>query len=223
MTDEPIEGCESYDWMELPADRGFRVMIYWKAAATRWPNEYAVFLDPRNRFYSRPFRLASLCEHSPIHVPLEGVLEGHPLAASTYEMNSAAASALLERCGLRRPHHFARPALVMIRTRAVDRVCEIVQEFRYLARGHGAEVNLALAITYAVQMLCANRETHFATARPDLWLPESALSASEIEVLQSRTEDWRRSVRLLSLPSLVYLGSEEIQPDTGRDNAGLHP
>jgi hypothetical protein len=217
VTDAEIAGCECYDWMDLPDDCGFRMLTYWKAAAVRWPHDSAIYLDPWHRFYSRPFELAALCARSPIHIPLEGPLEGHTEAQAVYAMPAVEAGALLARCGLGGPRYFSRAALIMIRTRAIDGVFGVVQQFRREARQHGKEGRLALALTYAVQMLCGNRETHLAARRRDLWLPRSGLTAEERELLESPVVDWQRSVRLLSLPSLVHLGPENGGSNTGEN------
>ncbi|MBX3747909.1 MAG: hypothetical protein KF833_21590 [Verrucomicrobiae bacterium] len=206
MTDAPIPGCECYDGMGLPEDSGFRWLAYLKAAVVKLPGRIMVYVDPWHRWYSRPGRMTGLCGRSPIHIPLEGPLADEGATEGCYGVSVAEAIEHLRRGGVTGDPRFARPAWVMVRRSAIDEVYTLAGDFRRRCREAGGEVRLGLALSYAMHMLCADPEAHLAEARRDLWLPLGALDLEERAVLESTVISVERSLRLLGLPSVVYVG-----------------
>lgn len=221
MTDAPIPGCECYDGMGLPEDLGFRWLAYLKAAVVKLPGRVTVYVDPWHRWYSRPGRMTGLCGRSPIHIPLEGALADQQETEGCYGVSVSEALRLLRRGGVTGDPRFVRPAWVMVRQSAIDEVHTLAGDFRRLCREGGVEIRLGLALAYAMHMLCADPEAHLAATRRDLWLPLGALDLEERAVLESTVVSVERSLLLLGLPSVVYVGpgpsvaAREASPQEG--------
>lgn len=206
MTDAPVADCECYDGMGLPEDNGFRMLTYLKAAISRLPGRISVYVDPWHRWYSRPGQMAGLCRRSPIHIPLEAPVAEHPEAEAIFGIPADRAAEWMRAGGVVSEPRVARPAWVMVRRSAIDDIHALALDFRGRARERGTDIGVALALAYAMQLLCADPTAHLAQARRDLWLPLSAVDLEERALLESTVVSIERSLRLLSLPSLVYLG-----------------
>lgn len=205
MTDGEISGCECYDGMGLDSDNGFRLLAYMKAAISRLAAETYVFIAPSTRFLARPIGLPSLLGLAPLHIPFEEPLVDTDAARvkREYGVPIDVAERVMRRLGVRGRIYFCRPALFIVRRRAIDLIFNLTREFRVNAKKETIEAPAALALAYTMHMLAPDRDAHRAGARPDLWRVGADL---ELPADGRPLTDWLREEKVNPRAALTICG-----------------
>ena len=169
LTDSPIEGCECYDAQTIEKTGHLFKLIYLKAAISKLLFDYFIWIDADTWFVRNTKNVLDCLGKSPIHVPLTSNLsqlhEEKPLKGiSTRQYVS-----LMAKAGVLGPIYFSGSSFWILHHDAIDRVCELAQYFRAIAAKDCLQMDVSAALGYAMQMLCADPDSHRATKWPDLW------------------------------------------------------
>jgi len=169
LTDRPLEGCECYDAFQLDKSHGLFKLHYLKAGMSRLTFDYFVWLDADTVFQGNPAGLLSVMGKSPLHVPLE--LDLSRLAEDDV-WKGVSLTSLRDLCvkeGVANRVYLSRSAFWVVHHDAIDMVYELAMGFWHRGKEAGLVLNVAAALGYAMQLLCADPEAHLTKAHPEVW------------------------------------------------------
>jgi hypothetical protein len=159
LTDVAVPHLSCFDAMQVADDNGFRILAYLKAAISKLNYDMYIYLTPETRFTSRPLKVLSHCKGKPLSVAFTGPVETcASLALSqVYSIERDKAIELLRSAGVFGQPWFCRFSPFAVKRKAVDLIFDLCREFRVKSKEHGYEVNAALAICFAANMLIPDR------------------------------------------------------------------
>ena len=169
LTDTEIRDSECYDWMGLDLADGMFKMGYLKAAISRLNYDYYIWVDADTVFTANPDQILKTLGRSPIHVPLVDVPENPQIGANIRSLSFSDYRQIMLKAGLFGRARISRSAFWIVKRAAVDIVCELAQHYYAVAKSVGVVPHGDCALSYAMQMLCADPDAHLANLRPDLW------------------------------------------------------
>jgi len=219
LTDAPIQACECYEAHD-PEDRcGLHKLIYLKAAISRLPFDYFVWVEPSTIFLSAPLHLVGALSRSPIHVPLEVELSKVGPAKEVCRISAERYGAIMAQNGVRNPIYLNGSAFWIVAHDAVDAICDVAMHGWHKAKDCGAVLDASFALGYAMQMLCADPRKHTVEARPDLWAADYRGVAEIVTDTWWEFEDRTGTSRFPVRPSLVHQPQRELACDQERPEA----
>ena len=89
----------------------------------------------------------------------------------------------LRRGGVSDPGFVAEPGFWIIKSNAIDTLFRLVSDFVPIARSAGLAPDMTACLSYAMQMLCADPESHQIGHHADIWLP--VLDANSLTTIKA--------------------------------------
>ncbi len=179
LTDRPLAGCECYDAFQCDKSDGLFKLHYLKAGMTQLNFAYFIWLDADTVFQRNPVNVLAPLGKSPIHVPLEV-----NLSALTEDRHWKSVSCLqlrefLQQEGLVPPVYSSRSAFWIIQHEAIEQVYDLALRFWHRTKDAGLPAGVDAALSFAMQLLCADPAAHATSRYPELW--GSAASPEETQ------------------------------------------
>lgn len=207
LTDRPMEGCECYDAYQFEKEHGLFKLHYLKVGMSRLNFDYFVWLDADTVFVSNPIDLLSPLGKSPIHVPLEMNLWALNVDRLWKGVSTLRLRELMREQGIADQVYLCSSAFWIVHRDAIDTVYDLALGFWHKAKEAGLVVDVAAALGYAMQMLCANPETHLLENHPDLWAGDDAGHFREL-LPDGKPWTWHHPLRPNAIeirPALIHL------------------
>jgi len=215
LTDRPLEGCESYDAFQFEKTNGLFKLHYLKVGMSRLNFDYFVWLDADTVFVRNPVDVLEPLGRSPIDVPLALNLSTLVEDRSWKEVSLFQLRETLHHEGIANQAYLCGSAFWIVHHDAIDAVYDLALGFWHKAKEAGLMVDVAAAIGYAMQILCADPEAHRLANHPGLWASHDA--AVFHEILPNRTAfTWRHPLGNEAVevdPALIHLpNSKTMSP-----------
>ena len=207
LTDRPLEGCECYDAYECDLAHGLFKLHYLKVGMSRLNFDYFVWLDADTVFVRNPVDVLAPLGRSPIHVPLEVNLAPVAEDAEWKGTRVAALRDLMVQEGVVNEPWLGGSAFWIVHHDAIEGVYDLALGFWHRAKAAGWLVDVSAALSYALQMLCADPEQHRLDRHPGLWASDHA-GASRTTGSNGEPWVWRHpldSRPLCVQPAIVHL------------------
>ncbi len=169
LTDRPLEGCESYDAFQFEKTNGLFKPHYLKVGMSRLNFDYFVWLDADTVFVRNPVDVLEPLGRSPIHVPLELDLSTLVEDSSWKEVSLFQLRERLHHEGIASQAYLCGSAFWIVHHDAMDAVYDLALGFWHKAKEAGLMVDVAAALGYAMQILCADPEAHLLVKHPEIW------------------------------------------------------
>ncbi len=170
LTDRPLEGCECYDCFQFDKAHGLFKLHFLKVGMTRLNFDYFIWLDADTLFYRNPLDPLAALGHSPVHVPLESKLDAAAALSSGPDRNVpiAALRDLFVANGVGDPY-LSGSAFWIVHRDVIEPVYNLAFDFWHKGKERGPVLDVAHALGYAMQILCADTERHRVSNHPELW------------------------------------------------------
>jgi prepilin-type N-terminal cleavage/methylation domain-containing protein/prepilin-type processing-associated H-X9-DG protein len=223
LTDRPLAGCESYDAFQVEKGHHLFKLHYLKVGMSRLNFDWFVWLDADTVFVRQPMDLLGCLGRSPLHVPLattlEGVVEGQVWNGIPVEV----VRELMAGQGVSKPVHAGSSAFWIAHHDAIEMVYDLAMGFWHKAKESGRELDVSVALSYAMQMLCADVERHRVVARPDLWAGDTTERFADMppdgDPWDWKAAPWTESVEVR--PALVHLPRSREKRIEGRASGSM--
>lgn len=207
LTDRQLEGCDCYDALDCDKAHGLFKLHLLKAAASRLPFDYLIWLDADSVFVRRPIEVLAPLSRSPIHVPLEVNLSAMSEDCEWRGVSCFRVRELLERAGLANQIYLCQSAFWIVHREAIDAVFEQAFTFWNLARKEGLELDVSHVLGYAMQIFCADPQAHLLAAHPEVWASDDVGAFKESRP-DGQAWRWRHPLMEESVrvrPAIVHL------------------
>lgn len=217
FTDRVVPGCECYDAQSVKETNGWFKLIYLKLGMSKMLFDYYVWIDADSLFIRPLDNILTCVRASPVHVPLLSNLSALETSGSTMPVPLQGYVATMRRAGVSNPVYLASTAFWIIHRDAIERVCELADYFRTVSAQLGLASTASDAISYAMQMLCANPEAHHVKNQPEIWgsgevdVRENSMRGAPFLVLKDDFSGQTYQLR----PSIVHLGRRRIAAEPG--------
>lgn len=177
LTDRPLEGCECYEAYACDQAHGLFKLHYLKVGMDRLNFDYFVWLDADTVFARNPVDVLAPLGRSPIHLPLEVNLAPVAEDAEWKGTRVGALRALMVQEGVVNEPWLGGSAFWIVHHDAIEGVYDLALGFWHQAKAAGWRVDVSAALSYALQMLCADPERHRLEQHPGLWASDHADAA----------------------------------------------
>jgi hypothetical protein len=207
FTDRVIEGCECYDAQSVRETQGWFKLIYLKLGISKLLFDYFIWLDADHWFVRNPRNVLDCLGKSVIHVPLTANLSAMQSDGRVDGISAAQYRELMTRAGVLNAVYMSRSPFWIVHHDAIGKVCELADAFRLSAFRAGFTVGVSAALGYAMQMLCADPESHQLSKRGDLWASDGQ-DHFQGRLPDGRAWSWEDPVSgetCLVNPSIVHL------------------
>jgi hypothetical protein len=223
LTDRPLAGCESYDAFHFEKGHHLFKLHYLKVGMSRLNFDWFVWLDADTVFVRQPMDLLGCLGRSPLHVPLETTLEGVVEGQVWNGIPVEVVRELMTGQGVPKPVHAGSSAFWIAHHDAIDMVYDLAMGFWHKAKESGRELDVSVALSYAMQMLCADVERHRVVARPDLWAGDTTERFADMppdgDPWDWKAAPWTESVEVR--PALVHLPRSREKRIEGRASGSM--
>jgi hypothetical protein len=209
LTDRPLEGCECYDAYACDKTHGLFKLHYLKVGMSRLDFDWFVWLDADTVFTRNPVDVLAPLGSAPIHVPLEVNLTHLPAGAEWKGASVGALRDLMVRQGVVNDPWLGGSAFWIVHHEAIETVYDLALGFWHQAREGGLTVDVATALGFAMQMLCAEPETHRLESHPELWAGDH-LGVFRESRFDGKPWSWRHPLSGDAVqvhPAIVHLGN----------------
>ncbi len=169
LTDRVITHCECYDAYDFAKASGLFKLHYLKVGMERLNFEYFVWLDADTVFIRKPRDILSTLSRSPIHVPLDRNLSDLEEDFEWKGVSLFALRDLMRSAGVRDPVYLCQSAFWIIHHDVIKMVYDLAFGFWHDAREKGLTLDVAVALAYAMQIMCADPEKHQITNHLHIW------------------------------------------------------
>lgn len=207
LADRPLEGCECYDALECDKANGLFKLHYLKVGMSRLSFDYFIWLDADTVFVRRPIDVLGPLGKSPIHVPLEVNLSVLRADADWKGVSVFALRDLFREQGVMNQVYLTGSAFWIVHRAAIDLVYDLALKFWHQAKEAGLLVGVSAALSYAMQILCADPERHLLRNAPALWAGNDSGNYDE-RVSDGSSWRWRHALATEPLdvhPAIVHL------------------
>jgi hypothetical protein len=168
LTDRPLAGCECYDAYQLDKADGLFKLHYLKVGMSKLNFDFFIWLDADPVFLRNPVDIVAPLSHAPMHVPLEVNLSAMTEDRDWHGRSCFRLRDLYRRAGIVNPVYLSQSAFWIVHRDAIDEVYELATQFLNQAKKAGLAVNVNEALSYAMQILCADPEVHRLAAHTEL-------------------------------------------------------
>ncbi len=190
LTEQPLEGCSSYDLMEFQPQNGLFPVFYLKLGMAQLDYDYFVWIDADSRFNTPPLDLLSPVRRNPLHVPLKGLISDQGIERR-YRL-----------ARLPRFYHQCSTAFWIVHRDLIDPIYELTRDYWKSNKTESFAPSWSETLGYAAHLLMADPEDHVLGSYGNTW----GESCDEPVVVGAG--ECRRSVA----PSIVHLGSGHSNP-----------
>lgn len=198
LTDRPLAECECYAAYQIEKTNGLFKLHYLKVGMSRLSFDYFVWLDADTVFVRNPIDVLAPLGKSPIHVPLEVNLSALPEDSVWKGMSLWRVRDVMGEQGVANQVYLSGSAFWIIHHDAIEAVYDLALGFWHRAKEAGVNVDVSVALGYAMQILCANPEAHLLEAHADLWAGDDAGHFREV-LPDARPWSWRHPLRMDAL------------------------
>jgi hypothetical protein len=206
LTDRALEGCECYDAFQSEKTNGLFKLHYLKVGMSRLNFDYFVWLDADTVFVRNPIDLLGAMGKSPIHVPLELNVSALREDCVWNGVSTQRLGALMSEHGILNQIYLCSSAFWIVHHDAIDLVYDLALGFWHKAKEAGIVLDVAAALGFAMQILCADSEAHLLTVHPDIWASDD-LGYFEACLPNGRAWPWRHPLAHNSVtvsPAIIH-------------------
>jgi hypothetical protein len=216
LAEQEIPGCECYDAMEVDLNDSIFKLIYLKTAISKLHFDYYIWVDADTVFTRNPDQLLATLGKGPIHVPLAGRVEELTDYTSLRGLAPVHFQEVMRKAGLYNEVYSSRSAFWIVKRAAVDVVFELSQHYYAVAKASSEQPHGDAALSYAMQMLCADPQSHLSSLRPDLWWSDEAGTFQSPGYDGWNLREPLAPQSLLPSAALVHLPAQRRQAMTAR-------
>lgn len=149
---EEIKGANCYEYIEIDKQEEWEEVIYLETAISKLNYDYYVYIDPKTEFKGKPDGIVSNLKQAPLHLPIVGE-EINPSVVKLYK-----------EAGIYNDTYMCQDTMYIVKRKAIQTVVKLIKEIKIIAKKRDQKIGKRIALSYAMQMLCADPKAHLGEA-----------------------------------------------------------